>query len=184
MNHQMTGNMDQAQTTGNMDQAQTTGNMNGNMNLTRKQRDFNNFIRKSCINTIFYGNSSSPLYNSLKGHQKTDTLMTVLNSHHCVVIIAERMFIIPKLSLYRWKYFQTSSKYNSQYFYDVTCFDITKILIDSDSLSTLKYDSLDRFGVFINNAHYDDMYSSKECLQMKTFLSLLIPPHDFWKVSS
>ena len=139
-----------------------------------------------------------------------ESIEKYLNSNYSIVIVAEMLFIMPRLSLFRWEYFEKVSGYasdanelkktgepkeiKSPYFQnkffrnvenevDVEIFDITQILIDADILKNIDYSDLLFLPYILNSATctVSGKYFTKEFLKnIRPFIDLLIPPKNYW----
>ena len=134
-----------------------------------------------------------------------ESIEKYLNSNYSIVVVAEMLFIVPRLSLFRWEYFEKVSSYlekdtkntkdtKSPYFetkffknvdneVDVEIFDITQILVDSNILKQIDYSDLIYFPYILNSAtcNVSGKYFTKEFLtNIRPFIDLLIPPKDYW----
>lgn len=137
-----------------------------------------------------------------------DSIEKYLNLNYSIVIVAEMLFIMPRLSLFRWEYFEKVSGYDcgpndsenpqnikkSPYFenkffrnveneVNVEIFDITQILVDSDILKNIDYSELLYLPYILNSATctISGKYYTKEFLNnIRPFIDLLIPPKKYW----
>lgn len=136
----------------------------------------------SCFIKLEKGNTKEIEASSFTLKIEKNLILSCYNNNFIFVILGEVCCIIPKLCAIRWKYFEAIvQRYNGSPDHP-SIIDLTQMLIDSQCLQDLSYSYFHRdFLRFIYESKSYYLYMRETDIKAwKKFLTLLIPPENYW----